>query len=125
MGTKYINVKIDQNLLFKALSKRVDYWVDDDHLSFYEAILYKNLYKNYIDEGYFEYMVLDIDAYVDNHIINDTLIMYRNEFDEVIYNALVLKWNNKNFSNNKDLLGFDCELLGFSEMLECFLIGHT
>lgn len=73
-----INVQINETTLLNLFMNRLEYWTTDADV----LELYENYLKEAIDGGWFDGAELDIDMFVDNLYINDTIIMDREMLDD-------------------------------------------
>lgn len=72
-----VNVKISENLLLDMFEERLEYWESGRD---YKDLFLK-MYENYISDGLFENMELDIMQIVDNDVINYCQVLDINDFD--------------------------------------------
>ena len=90
-----INVRIDETTLLKLCRDRLEYWTsDDDVLALYEDYLEELIYG-----GCFYSAELDVNVFVDNLYINDTIIMAKEMLDD---NSTKVDDSNKVLAKNEN-----------------------
>lgn len=77
-----VNVRIDGELLVDVLMDKLDYWNVDPMTK----ELFEEMYENYVDEGVFDGMDLDINYIVDNDYVNYCRVVEEEEeeFEELM-----------------------------------------
>ena len=90
-----INVKINETTLLNLFMNRVEYWTSDNDI----LALYEDYLKELIDSGCFNGAELDVNIFVDNLYINDTIIMDKEMLDD---NEIDVDDSDKVLTKNED-----------------------
>lgn len=73
-----VTVKIDEDVLLEMLMDRYIKWWDESGKN---ADLYEQMYQNYIENGAFDGMELDISIIVDNDVVNYCKVVEKGDKD--------------------------------------------
>ena len=74
---RMINIQMDSDDMINALNERVGYWTDDSEV----AELFDQYYTDAVDNGCFDGGEFNVMYIVDNDYVNNTSIIYREEYE--------------------------------------------
>lgn len=117
-----ITIKVNEEDLLNMLLGRVRYWTDDEEI----IGLYEKMYDDYIFNGIFEGMNMDIQDIVDNDWVNYTSVITEEETD---FNKLLKIYEEQGLGDCSDK-EFDEYKISFIEAVDnekdpsMFLIRH-
>ena len=76
---RMISIQMDSDDMINALNERVGYWTDDSDV----LELFDQYYTNAVEGGCFDGCEFDVMSIVDNDYVNNTSIIYREEYEEI------------------------------------------